>query len=551
MAKIIGRHLGMIFARVRASCSTYIIRVAVTVSLASSATLATTLSVTILDEAGIPCPARVYLTDSKDNTFFDPLSIQYEKLESHSGAREHHSVSPHGVLNYDIPGGTYSLTIEKGKEYLPITESLDVPASGSVARTFHLKRWIKMSRLGWFSGDMHVHAQLPDVATLMQAEDLNVALPMTVWHIADTPEKRDSNLSGFLEKADRNGVIQVGPDSFFTVVNEELETYSSALLISRLGRNPLALDYPMAATAEKARQRGAIVNLEKATSLELPAVVAASAGDFVGVANNHFWRSGCYLGPWGSWPDLLPHHYPETCAGFANAGFDLYYALLNIGLPLKLSAGSAYGVHPVPMGWARIYAHVEGKFDVDNWFAALKKGRSFVTTGPMILLKANGLEPGQDYKSQHFPLTVEIDLTMLSATPIDQAEIVVNGAAQSIRLNPDQKEFSYHGSARLLLKDSSWIVARWVDKQGESTGLAHTSPIYFWKGESPIPVSRQDAEYLARRIQGLIEEVKSGKSEVGTGPTTMIIDSPALKEETLRRLNQSLDFFRMEVQPAP
>jgi hypothetical protein len=550
MTKTAGAGVSRTHTRAGASCSTYIIRLAAMVSvLAASAAWATTLSITILDETGAPCPARAYLTDSKDNTFFDPQSIQYKKLESHSGAREHHSVPVHGVLNYEIPGGIYSLTIEKGKEYLPIIESLDIPASGRVERTFHLKRWIQMARLGWFSGDMHVHALLPDVATLMQAEDLNIALPITVWHI-DTAEKRDTNLSSFLEKADQNGVIQVGPDSFFTVINEELETYSSALLISRLGRAPLALDYPMAATAEKARQRGAIVNSEKATSLELPAIVAASAGDFVGVANNHFWRSGCYLGPWGSWPGLLAHHYPETCAGFANAGFDLYYALLNTGFPLKLSAGSAYGVHPVPMGWARIYAHVEGKFDVDSWFAALKKGRSFVTTGPMVLLKANGLEPGQDYKSEHFPLTVKIDLTMLSAIPIDHAEIVVNGTVQSIRMRPDRKGFTYRGSARLVLKDSSWVVARWVGKQGESTGLAHTSPIYFWKGESPIPVSRPDADYLARRIQSLIEEVKSGKSEVGAGPTTMIVDSPALKEETLRRLNQSLDYFRLEAQPA-
>jgi hypothetical protein len=491
----------------------------------------------------------VYLTDAKDNTFLDPQSIQYKKSESHSGAREHHSVPIHGVLNYDLPGGIYSLTIEKGKEYLPITERLDIPASGKVEKTFRLKRWIHMTRLGWFSGDMHVHAQLPDVATLMQAEDLNIALPMTVWHIADTPEKRDANLPEFLEKADHNGVIQVGPNSFFTVVNEELETYSSALLISRLGREPMMLDYPMAATAEKARQREAVVNSEKATSLELPATLAASAGDFVGVANNHFWRSGCYLGPWGSWPSLLPRYYPETCAGFANAGFDLYYALLNTGFPLKLSAGSAYGVHPVPMGWARIYAHVASKFNVESWFAALKQGRSFVTTGPMILLRANGLEPGQDYKSQHFPLTVKIDLTMLSATPIEQAEIVVNGAVQSIKLTPDKQKFMYHGSAHLVLKDSSWIVARWVGKQGASTGLAHTSPVYFWKGDSPIPISRPDADYFARRVQNLIDEVKSGKSEVGSGPTAIVVDTPALKEETLRRLHQSLDFFRLEAQP--
>ncbi len=135
------------------------------------------------------------------------------------------------------------------------------------------------------------------------------------------------------------------------VINEELETYS-ALLISQLGRNTLPLKHPMATFGQIARRRRALANSEKATSLELPVIVASSGCDFVGLANNHFWR--CYLGPWGTWPDLLPRGHPETCSGFAMAGFDMYCAFLNTGFPLKLSAGRAYGVLPVPMGWARV-----------------------------------------------------------------------------------------------------------------------------------------------------------------------------------------------------
>ena len=40
-------------------------------------------------------------------------------------------------------------------------------------------RWAQMSALGWYSADMHTHRPLGDTATLLEAEDLNVMLPIT------------------------------------------------------------------------------------------------------------------------------------------------------------------------------------------------------------------------------------------------------------------------------------------------------------------------------------------------------------------------------------
>ena len=63
-------------------------------------------------------------------------------------------------------------------------------------------------------------------------------------------------------------------------------------------------------------------------------------------------------------------------------------------------------------------------------------GRSFVTTGPMIFLKVNGLEPGEEHRGGQFPLRVQAELTMLSRAPIAGAEIVVNGQPVSVAMSP-------------------------------------------------------------------------------------------------------------------
>lgn len=507
---------------------------------------AATLSVTILDETGKSTPARVYLRDSSGHAHFAPKTIQYNRTKD--GVSEQHFVPPHGTFNIDLPAGGYSLEIERGKEYLPIEENIQIPKSGQVQKTIRLRRWVSMARSHWYSADMHVHAGLRDVGPLMEAEDLNVAIPISIWRVNRDRARRDPDLAVYLARANEHGAIRVGPNRWFTALNEELETSSSATLFSNLNKRPMALEYPMARTAENAKRRGALIDSEKPTSLELPAIAALGLCNLVGLANNHFWRTGCHLTPWGAWPDDMLRRYPKTCAGFALAGFEMYYAMLNVGIPLKLSAGSAYGVHPVPMGWSRVYVHVRGEFNAENWFNALHKGSSFVTTGPMMFLTVNDLEPGDQSTTEHFPLGIDIDLRMLSASPLRDAQIVVNGSVYPIILRREHPSLhSYRGKLHLTLKTGSWVAARYLGTGERHFQLAHSSPIYFYDGKSPILVSRADAEFLLGRVERLIREVETGKSETGNGPTTIVIDNGPLRRATLEYLKRALDVYRSKI----
>ena len=58
-----------------------------------------------------------------------------------------------------LPPGKYNLTINRGPEYIPQKLQLTVPANvKEYSASFQLKRWLNMSKLGWYCADHHVHA---------------------------------------------------------------------------------------------------------------------------------------------------------------------------------------------------------------------------------------------------------------------------------------------------------------------------------------------------------------------------------------------------------
>ena len=267
------------------------------------------LVVKLLDEQASPAPARVYLTGTDGKAYTPDATITYRRVRV--SIAEAHFVPPAGAFEIDLPAGTYRIDIERGKEYLPVAETLAIPANGRTERTFRLRRWIRMSDRSWYSADMHPHRALREMAVLMEAEDLNVTLPITRWRtLRGIIEDRD--LPRFLEKSDAMGIVAVSRHRWLAALNEELEPRYSALLVSRLGRKGTSLEYPLAGYGRAARDSGALADSEKATSLQLPVVAALGGCDFVGLANNHFWRSGYYAEPWGAWPHRMLRSYPET-----------------------------------------------------------------------------------------------------------------------------------------------------------------------------------------------------------------------------------------------
>jgi hypothetical protein len=191
-----------------------------------------------------------------------------------------------------------------------------------------------------------------------------------------------------------------------------------------------------------------------------------------------------------------------------NYGFEVYYALLNCGLRLSPTAGTASGVHPVPLGYSRVYVHTGAGFDLAAWLRGLKAGRSFVTTGPMLFATVNGCLPGERFEFGAAPGDgVALEVESMSEKPMARIEVLVNGGVvETIIPELARTEAgSWRATARrtVPIRETAWLAVRSVEPQPDGrTRFAHTAPWYFAVAGQPMTPRRQQVEYFA----GLMKE---------------------------------------------
>ena len=84
-------------------------------------------------------------------------------------------------FDMELSPGPWEITVRRGLEYLPVSQSLEIKPGEETEVTLKLSRWVEMARQGWYSGDDHVHAQIQsdsdaeDLMAWLQAEDLRLA----------------------------------------------------------------------------------------------------------------------------------------------------------------------------------------------------------------------------------------------------------------------------------------------------------------------------------------------------------------------------------------
>jgi hypothetical protein len=159
-----------------------------------------------------------------------------------------------------------------------------------------------------------------------------------------------------------------------------------------------------------------------------------------------------------------------------------------------------------------VYAYLGKPFDADAWFAAIKGGRTFVTTGPMLELTVNGQAPGADIQVQPGE-SVRIRATASGYNVAPRyVEVVAQGdVIKSARQSSARQPVSL--DILLPIRHSTWIAARCAG--------ALTSPVYihvdkesFWKLKA-IPELIQARLSQLHDIETLIKEGPPRGSEGG------------------------------------
>ena len=167
------------------------------------------------------------------------------------------------------------------------------------------------------------------------------------------------------------------------------------------------------------------------------------------------------------------------------------------------------GVMPVPLGYNRTYAKLDGPLTEANYLKAIHAGRTFATSGPMLILTANGLDCGSEIQNSiHSKEPILVKAEVRSIQTLNSLELIYNGKViKSIVFKNLSPSLVFEESLILELKPlrSGWLAARAIFTSPDGClRQAHTSPIYVTVDGKPTAL-KADAEYMIRWIDRLLQ----------------------------------------------
>jgi len=466
----------------------------------------------VIDDAtGQIIPSRLYVQQADGRWFFPESAspqgsaIRYERRNwlNTNSVEDHTTLSAH-PFRVELEPGSYTFTVERGKEYRPLVRRVEIGTEPVKVR-LPLHRWVNMAARGWYSGDTHVHRTLAELPNLLVAEDLNVAFPLTYWvtkgFAAPTQgdKNTDTGADAKLMLVDATHAIWSRNTEYeiFTL-NGKGHTLGAVFALGH--RTPFEMGAPpVAPIAAQAKREGALLDLDKHDWPWSMALVPVMGVDLYELANNHHWRTEFGITNWSTpAPEFmgLPNEGRHgTELDWTLYTFQNYYTLLNCGFRLRPTAGTANGVHPVPLGFSRVYVHLPDGFRYDAWMKGLNEGRSFVTTGPMLLADA---------------APTAVSGTVLSEEPVKEVQAVVNGQVRHrIALRPERNaEGAWEARFRqpLKLDGTSWVALRcWETRAANRIRFAHSAPRWFDVPGQPLRPRQVEVAFLIGRVQDQIE----------------------------------------------
>jgi hypothetical protein len=486
-----------------------------------------TLEFRVVDAEGSkPLAARMHLKDPKGKPV-KPPKVPYWK---------DHFVFD-GVIVLEVPPGTYTFELETGPEYRTQAGYFTMERGAADTKTVEMHRFVTMKNEGWWSGDLHIHRPPADIELLMRAEDLHVGPVITWWN--------QQNLWKDRALPDKP-LVQFDGDRFYRLLAGEDERGGGALLFFNLDK-PLeiagaAREYPspLAFAAQARETPGVHIDAEKPFWWDFPAWVAAGAVQTVGLANNHQQRDGMLDGEaWGRPRDKALYPGAQGNGRWSQA---IYYHLLNCGIKLPPSAGSASGVLPNPVGYNRVYVHCGKELTWDKWWENLRLGRVVVTNGPMLRPRVfgpgaeqEGALPGHVFQAEKGQ-TVELEVALNLGTrdKVEYLEVVQDGKVlHEVRLDEWAKANGKLPPVKFTR--SGWMLVRAVSNNPKTFRFASTGPYYVEIGYEPR-VSKASAQFFVDWVYERARQIK--------------LDDADQQREVLEFHKAARDFWMKKVEQA-
>ena len=438
-----------------------------------------------------------------------------------------------------LPDGDYTVLFERGPESIAEKRVVKVNAD-TRELAFDVKRWIDPAKLGWWSGDHHIHAagcahytnptegvHAPDMARHCIGEDVKVGANLT-WGPCFDYQKQffsgkedavsqwpyllryDVEVSGF-------GSHKSGHLCLLRLRDQMYPGGDSSAHWPTLGLS----------TLRWAKKQGALVGpAHSGWGLRLPDNTLPNyvVPPFDGIGANEYIVDVTHEleGPDGKLGPAVD--FMSTVDTPAIWELNIWYHTLNAGFRTRISGETDFPcIYGERVGLGRSYVKLDGKLTYDDWCEGIRAGRCYVGDGRAHLMefKANGLGVGERGSELTLKEPGKITLTVKAAalladkpdprlrgigtisgsfgTPAekpfwsierarigDTREVTVEALVNGVPVA--QKQLAANGDLRDLTFDvpiekSSWVALRILP-------AAHTNPVFIVVNGKPIREKR-------------------------------------------------------------
>ncbi len=477
----------------------------------------------VLDERGRPATASFLIRDAHGRVY----PLQTKRLAPDFDF--HPQIYRADGERIKLPAGEYDVEFTRGPEYIQRRQPIRVLAGRPQTFTFKLERWIELARLGWYSGDHHIHAAgcmhyetpsqgvLPkDMIRHILGEDLNVGSVLT-WGPCYYYQKQ------FFEGKDHQLSTPANLMRYDVEVSGFPSSHAGHLVLLRLKEQ----DYPGAKEIEQwptwdlpilqwARAQGAVVGfahsgwgLEVKTAelphYELPKFDGIGANEYiVDVAHDAV--------------DFI-----STVDTPSVWELNIWYHTLNAGFRTRISGETDFPcIYGERVGLGRSYVPLTEKLTYDAWVAGIRDGRNYVSDGKSHLIDFRVQDAAQGGElALARPGTVRVTAKVaaylqnepnetLMKLPYDRkpywdlerarigasrevpVELIVNGrpvARRNLLADGAIREVSFDAA----IERSSWVALRILPS-------SHTNPVFVLVDGQPIRASRRSAEWCLKAV---------------------------------------------------
>jgi hypothetical protein len=489
----------------------------------------------LLDEDGKPTTAMLVIRDKQSRVH----PSQAKRLAPDFAF--HPQVYRADGESEKLPPGEYTIEYTRGPEYIAKKETVRVSGKPQTV-SFKLERWIDPSKLGWWSGDHHIHAagcahytkptegvHAPDMMRHCLGEDLKVGCNLT-WGPCFDYQKQfftgkddkvsvwpyllhyDVEVSGF-------GSHQSGHLCLLRLKEEIYPGGDSYKHWPTLCLNTLRWAKKQGSVCGPAHSGwGLKVDTDELPNYIVPPFDQIGANEYIVDVTHEV------PGPDGKLARAVD--FISTVDTPSVWELNIWYHTLNVGYRTRISGETDFPcIYGERVGLGRSYVKLDSKLNYADWCEGIRQGRNYVGDGKSHLLefKVNDVamgEKGSELKLTQ-PASVKVQVkaaALLNEKPnseiknrhyadkpywdIERArvgdarevpvELIVNGypvAKQKLVADGTLRDLVFDAK----IERSSWVAVRILPS-------SHTNPIWVQVGDKPVRASKRSAEWCLKGV---------------------------------------------------